>query len=155
MLNLYRFIPLFPRKSTGSMFSASLIPAVSRRSRKPEGPVPSRRTSTFSAYTLPRKQLRGIKGALKPIIQKMCIGSALSSHFPLTSWYQFTGTECINFGKAAFNSDWRLKVILDISIVNSGEKGRGTTRQHSHTGPLLLIKQTAGFKDSRNYKNCI
>jgi hypothetical protein len=39
-------------------------PAASWWSHKPEGPVPSWRTSTFSAYTLPNKQLRGITGAL-------------------------------------------------------------------------------------------
>lgn len=64
------------------------LPAASKRSRNPEGPVPSRRTSTLSAYTFPRKQLRGITGALgearneqdMDLMPREATGPAQSSH---------------------------------------------------------------------------
>lgn len=46
-------------------FGLLVIPAVRRRSLRPMGPAPSLITSTLSAYTLPRKQARGITGALR------------------------------------------------------------------------------------------
>lgn len=50
--------------SSRSSCSEEQVPAVRRRSLRPRGPAWSLRTSTHSAYTLPRKQASGIMGAL-------------------------------------------------------------------------------------------
>lgn len=95
---------------------SSVIPAVSKRSRKPEGPVPSLRTSTFSAYTLPRKQLSGIMGALKQIrcTKKIPrIGPSLElsvnferSKYNIQNWYGSTYTPLNEKrGKLIFETD--------------------------------------------------
>lgn len=55
-------------------------PAVRRWSLRPSGPAPSLKTSTLSAYTLPRKQARGIPGALKQPPQRIRV--LVNTHTP-------------------------------------------------------------------------
>lgn len=143
MLNLHRFTLLSLRGTSSAMFRLQYLQWVGKAvNLRVQFHLAEHRRSQHT-----HSQGNSWEASREPWNQsnKMCTGFASPSNFPVTSWYQFTGTEHINFDKAACNWDWKLKVVLNRRIRKCGGKGRGT-RQHSNTRSLLLMKKTNKFQ---------